>query len=125
MSSYVVNEDTFELISPSVPTTQTAACWVVITNNGKYAYTTNTGSGSISSYQIAKDGSITLLDAQAGLTGDGSMPIDMALSNNSKFLYAIGSGSKAIHIFQVKADGSLESLGELAVPDGSLGLAAR
>lgn len=125
MSSYMVNKGTFELISPSVPTTQTAACWVVITNNGKYAYTTNTGSGSISSYEIAEDGSITLLNAQAGLTGDGSTPIDMALSNNAQFLYAIGSGSNAIHTFQVKDDGSLEALGEVSVPDGSLGLAAR
>jgi 6-phosphogluconolactonase (cycloisomerase 2 family) len=125
MSSYIVNEDTFELMSASVPTTQTAACWVVITNNGKYAYTTNTGSGSISSYQIAKDGSITLLDAQAGLTGDGSMPIDMAFSNDSRYLYAIGAGSSAIHIFRVQADGSLKSLDEVSVPPGSLGLAAR
>jgi 6-phosphogluconolactonase (cycloisomerase 2 family) len=125
MSSYIVSRDIFELISPSVPTTQTAACWVVITNNGKYAYTTNTGSGSISSYQIANDGSITLLNAQAGLTGDGSSPIDMALSNNSQYLYAIGGGSSAIHIFRVKADGSLEPMGEVSVPAGSLGLAAR
>jgi 6-phosphogluconolactonase (cycloisomerase 2 family) len=125
MSSYRVDDDSFELISPSVPTMQTAACWVVITNNGKYAYTTNTGSGSISSYEIAKDGSLTLLDSQAGLTGDGSSPIDMALSNNSRYLYAIGAGSSAIHIFRVRSDGSLESLGEVSVPAGSLGLAAR
>ena len=32
------------LVSPSVPTGQTAACWIVVTKDGKYAYTTNTGS---------------------------------------------------------------------------------
>jgi 6-phosphogluconolactonase (cycloisomerase 2 family) len=78
------------VISPSIGTTQTAACWVVISNDGKYAYVTNTGSGSVSSYRIEKDGSISLLEAQAGLTGDGSSPIDMALSNNGRFLYALG-----------------------------------
>ncbi|MEW6400653.1 MAG: beta-propeller fold lactonase family protein [Chloroflexota bacterium] len=125
LSSYEVDEDDFELISPSVPTTQTAACWVVISKNGKYAYTTNTGSSSISSYRIGKDGSLTLLDAQAGLTGDGSRPIDMALSNNGRYLYAISGGTSTISIFQVKPDGSLVSLGKISVPAGSVGLAAR
>jgi len=125
MSSYEVDEDTFEVISPSVGTTQTAACWVVISRNGRYAYTTNTGSGSISSYRIGKEGAITLLNAQAGLTGDGSMPIDMALSRDGKFLYALGSGSSTISIFGVKANGSLVPLGETDVPAGSVGLAAR
>ena len=35
-------------------TNQTAACWVVVTANGHYAYTTNTGSDSISGYRIDK-----------------------------------------------------------------------
>ena len=125
VSSYNVLNDTFEVISPSVGTTQTAACWVVISKNGKYAYVTNTGSGSISSYGIEKDGSISLLEAQAGLTGEGSSPIDMALSNNGQFLYALGASSDTISIFQIAADGSLESLGSVSVPAGAVGLAAR
>ena len=124
VSSYNVDHSTFEVISPSVGTTQTAACWVVISNNGKYAYVTNTGSGSVSSYRIEKDGSISLLEAQAGLTGEGSSPIDMALSNNGKFLYALGANSDTITIFQVREDGTLESLGNLSVPPGAVGLAA-
>src|SRR5688572_9164132 len=124
VSSYNVDHATFEVISPSVGTTQTAACWVVISNNGKYAYVTNTGSGSVSSYRIEKDGSISLLEAQAGLTGEGSSPIDMALSNNGKFLYALGANSDTITIFQVREDGTLESLGNLSVPPGAVGLAA-
>ncbi|MGZ8918692.1 MAG: lactonase family protein [Methylobacter sp.] len=125
LSSYEVDEDTFEVISPSVGTTQTAACWVVISKNGKYAYTTNTGSGSISSYRIEKNGAITLLEAQAGLIGDGSSPIDMALSNNGRYLYALGAGSHTISIFRVKEDGSLVALGNVSVPAGAVGLAAR
>lgn len=125
MSSYKVDNDELEVISPSVATTQTAACWVVISKNGKYAYTTNTGSGSISSYRIEKNGAITLLDAQAGLTGDGSRPIDMALSNNGRYLYALGAGSHTISIFRVKEDGSLVALGIVSVPAGAVGLAAR
>ena len=125
LSSYRVARNTFETRSASVGTTQTAACWVVISKNGKYAYTTNAGSGSISSYTINRDGMISLLEAQAGLTGDGSSPIDMALSKNGKYLYAAAAASSEITIFMAQADGSLESLGAVSVPAGSLGLAAR
>lgn len=125
VSSYNVDNDSFEVLSPSVATTQTAACWVVISKDGRYAYVTNTGSGSVSSYSIAKDGTISLLDAQAGLTGEGSSPIDMALSNNGRFLYALGANSDTISIFGVNSDGSLESLGNISVPAGAVGLAAR
>jgi 6-phosphogluconolactonase (cycloisomerase 2 family) len=125
LSSYETEENTFEVISPSVGTTQTAACWVAVSKNGKYAYTTNAGSGSISSYRIEKDGVITLLNAQAGLTGDGSSPIDMALSNNGRYLYALGAASHTISIFQLKEDGSLIALGNVSVPAGAVGLAAR
>ena len=125
MSSYRVNDDEFEVISPAVATTQTAACWVVISKDGKYAYDTNTGSGSISSFTIGSDGSLTLLDAQAGVTGDGSSPIDMALTNDGSFLLALGAGSSMIHAFEVNADGSLVPSGEVSVPAGSVGLASR
>jgi 6-phosphogluconolactonase len=122
MSSYQVNDDEFEVISPAVATTQTAACWVLISKDGKYAYDTNTGSDSISSFLIGKDGSLTLLDAQAGLR---AMAIDMALTNDGRFLLAIGAGSSMTHAFEVKADGSLVPIGEVSVPAGSVGLAAR
>ena len=124
MSSYKVKDDIFEAISPSVGTTQTAACWVVISKDGKYAYDTNAGSGSISSFRIGKDGSLTLLDPQAGLTGEGSSPIDMALSNNGKYLFAIGANSSMVSAFEINADGSLDHLGDVSVPAGSVGLAA-
>jgi len=122
LSSYAVNEGTLQVISPSVKTTQTAACWVVISKNSKYAYTTNAGSGSISSYRIGKDGSLSLLNATAGLTG--SSPIDMALSNNNAFLYALNSGNHTISAFHVQSDGSLVPIGTTGVPAGSVGLAA-
>lgn len=125
VSSYNLNQDSLEVISPSVGTTQTAACWVVVSDNGKYAYVTNAGSGSISSYRIEEDGTISLLEAQAGLTGEGSSPIDMAFSNNGQFLYALGANSDTIRIFSVNGDGSLESLGNVSVPAGAVGLAAR
>ena len=124
VSSYFVHEDEFNVVSPSVATTQTAACWIAISKNGKYAFTTNAGSGSISSYEIGKDGSLTLLNPTAGSTGAGSTPIDMSFSNKGKFLYTLGAGAHTITTFQMYANGSLVSLGSISVPAGVVGLAA-
>ena len=39
-------------LSASVGTTETAACWIAITPNARFAYTTNTGSDSVTGYRI-------------------------------------------------------------------------
>ncbi len=124
LSSYRIRNG-FDVISASVGTTQTSACWVVISRDGKYAYDTNAASASISSFRIAKDGSLTLVNPQAGLTGAGSSPIDMAISRNGKFLFALGGASHMISAFQTSVDGSLTALGQISVPAGSVGLVAR
>lgn len=125
VSSYFAHEDEFNTISSSVATTQTAACWIAISKNGKYTYTTNAGSGSISSYSIGSDGSLTILNPTAGSTGAGSSPVDMAFSNNGAYLYALAAAGHTISIFQFSADGSLVALGTVSVPAGVVGLAAQ
>jgi 6-phosphogluconolactonase len=124
VSSYEINGNEFNVISPSVATTQVAACWIAISKNGKFAYTTNAGSGSISSFRIGADGSLTLLNATAALTGAGSSPIDMAFSINGQYLYALAGGAHTINLFQMGADGSLAAAGSVSVPVGVVGLAA-
>jgi 6-phosphogluconolactonase len=126
VSSYEVDEEELEPITPSAATTETAACWIVVTEDGRYTYTSNTGSGSISGYRIGSNGKLTLLDAdgRTGVTGPG--PIDMALSRGSRFLYSLNSGDGTISGFQVGADGSLTSIGGASGLTASAnGLAAR
>jgi 6-phosphogluconolactonase len=130
VSSYVITpEGDLEVVSPSVATNQTAACWVVVSKDGKFAYDTNAGSGSISGFRIGHDGSITLLDAdgRTGVTGDGSGPLDMAFSSNGRYLYSLNGGNNTISAFRVKGDGGLITIDEAAavVPAGANGLAAR
>jgi len=128
VSSYDLSEDgNLQVISPSVGTNETAACWVVITKNGRFAYVTNTGSATVSGYQINEDGTIALLDADGITATTGAGPIDMALSRNSRFLYTLNSGSNTISLFEVNNDGSLTSLGPdlTGLPAGANGLAAR
>lgn len=125
-SSYTLNGGSLNVVSPSAATHQTAACWVVITNSGNFAYVANAGSGSVSGYQVSNDGHLTLLnaDGRTGVTGMGSTPVDMAISHNSQFLYVLGAGSHMIHPFSINADGSLGALSGAAVPVGAVGIAA-
>jgi 6-phosphogluconolactonase (cycloisomerase 2 family) len=126
VSSYEEDDEALEPITVSAGTTETAACWIVVTDNGRFTYTTNTGSGSISGYRISHDGELTLLDAdgRTGVTGPG--PIDMALTRNSRFLYSLNSGDGTISGFRVGADGSLTSIsGATGLPTAATGLAAR
>lgn len=127
-SSYNLDRDgDLEIISPTVPTTETSACWAIVTGNGRFAYTANTGSGTISGYRLATDGSLTLLSADGvtGSTGADSSPADMALSLNSRFLYC-RNGNGTISAFRVNATGDLSPLNGIAgLPPGSAGLAGR
>jgi 6-phosphogluconolactonase (cycloisomerase 2 family) len=129
VSSYDLSDDgDLSVISPAVPTTETAACWIVITRNSRFAYTSNTGSGTISGYALSRDGELTLLngDGITGNTGVGSVPIDMALSRDSRFLFSLNSGNGTLSAFRVNANGSLQSIiGLNGIPAGANGLAAR
>lgn len=128
-SSYDIDrQGVLTTISASVGTNQTANCWVVVTPNGRFAYVTNTGSGSISGYAIDFDGTIELLDAdgRTAVIGDGSAPVDLALTDSGRFLYSLNSGTNTIGAFRVHSDGSLAQLPFTGgLPSGANGLAAR
>ena len=112
-------------ISPAIGDTQTAACWLVVTGNGQYAYTTNTASGTISSYTVAPNGDLALLNSVAATPGDVT-PIDMALSSDSRYLYVRDAGNGAISTYSIGSDGSLTSItGAWGIPDTAQGIAAQ
>jgi 6-phosphogluconolactonase len=129
MSSYEISEDgDIEAISGAIATKQNAACWVVLTDDNRFVYTANAGSGSISGYRVDRHGGLQLLDAdgRTGVTGDGSHPIDMAFSNDGRFLYTLNSGNGTISAFRAGADGSLRSTSNLSgISTAASGLAAR
>jgi 6-phosphogluconolactonase (cycloisomerase 2 family) len=128
VSSYAASEEgILNVISGSVPDLQTAACWVVTTNDGKFAFASNTGSGSVSSYRVSgEDGTLTLVNSVAGDTGAGSGPIDMALNNSSRFLYVLGGASQSVASFRVERNGNLTSIdNDEGLPLGAQGIAAK
>ncbi len=122
-SSYRVGGDgVLQLVSGAVATTQTAACWIAISQNGKFAYTTNTGSGTISSLEIGPGGTLALSEAVAGT---GIAPLDAAFTPGGRFLY-VRNGGGNVGAFRVEAQGDLTHIGDFGEPPaGTNGLAAR
>lgn len=128
LSSYdIAANGTLDVLAPAVPTTETAACWVVTSRDGRYAFTTNAGSSSISAFKSDRDGGLTLTtpDGVAGNTGAGTAPIDMALSSGGNFLYALSAADGSIAAFRVIGNRKLVSIaGVTGLPTGLNGLAA-
>ena len=126
VSSATLTATSVTTITDSAPTTETAACWIQITNDGRFAYTTNTGSGTITGFGIGGNGALTRLttDGRTGVTGTGTQPLDMAYADG--FLYALTPGDGGIHAFRVGNDGSLTPLANITnqLPISATGLAA-
>jgi 6-phosphogluconolactonase len=113
-------------VSGSVGDTRSEVCWAAVTNDGHFAYVTNFGDGTISSYEIAGDGSLELRDPVAGSTRQGEKGIrDEAISSDGRHLYAIDADAQRVFGWNVEQDGRLTSVGEFeGVPGTVAGLAA-
>jgi hypothetical protein len=126
VSSYVFNPRTATpvIVSAAVPTTQGAACWIVVTPDGRHAFSANAASSSVSSFGIARDGALSLINGQAALMA-GAGALDMAVAPDGSQLYVFGSRTpQSLYTFAVD-DGALTLLGIAPGPvASSAGLAA-
>jgi 6-phosphogluconolactonase (cycloisomerase 2 family) len=123
-SSYRVRRDRLEVVSSNIMTGQRAACWAIVTPNGRFGYVTNAGTGNISGFEIARDGSARLLDEDGVTAVTGGNPTDMAMSADGRYLYARVANNNAIAIFQVGRTGRLAPLPAVSgTPAGLAGLA--
>lgn len=119
VSSYGVYEGS-GTVSPitSVKNGQTDGCWIVITENQKYAYTTNFASGTISSFRLKADGHIDLINGAAAFQGLKSEPVDLGLSADSRYLYNLLRGPGGVSAFRIEGNGTLTPLGLFGVGGG-------
>ncbi|MCB0178865.1 MAG: beta-propeller fold lactonase family protein [Anaerolineae bacterium] len=133
-SSYRIAADgSLTSISDTVSNDQVATCWIAITTNTRFAYSTNNGGdgeeegGTISSYKVGSDGSLSLINGIAGRTGDA--PVDLAITPSNQYLYNVNAGSGTVSMFKIEQkNGNLIPLGEIAgLPDdgSAVGIAAR
>lgn len=127
VSSYITSPNGgVELASNPVGNGGAATCWVVIDSNSKFAYVTNTNSGTVSTYRIARDGKISLSNAISASIGEGTKPRDLVLTNDDKYMYILNSAVGTVSSYQVNEDGNLVRIGSSGgVPSpGSGGIAA-
>lgn len=132
MSSYTVTEDgTLNVISGSVPNGELLACWVVVTPDERFAYTSNTGNGTITLYRINNNGTLavrgSITSTPAG-TPVGA-PIDSGISNDGCNFYVLNGNQGSISVFRIMHDGRLIPLqvimGQGLPRLGAQGLAVR
>jgi 6-phosphogluconolactonase len=99
---------------------QTAPCWVEISHDGRFLFTSNTAVPSISRYSVARDGSLTLLGSTPLSATAEKGPVDLRLSPNGKALYVVDGGSMAVSSFAVHG-GDLTALtsSPVALPAGT------
>jgi 6-phosphogluconolactonase (cycloisomerase 2 family) len=115
ISSYVVESDgKLSVISASVPTMGAATCWQVVTPDGKFVYTANSGTSNISGFSVGSNGALTALAGTILATlPDGSTDLDSAITADGKFLYTLDSGTGKVSILSIDGNGDLESRGEV------------
>jgi 6-phosphogluconolactonase len=115
ISSYgVLDDGSLFPISSGLRTLGAATCWNVITPDGRFAYTDNAGSSTISGFAINNNGTLTPLPATIQATNPtGSSNIDMTISSDGKFLYSLNAGIGTIGIFAINKNGSLSNLGSI------------
>jgi 6-phosphogluconolactonase len=111
-----------QLVTASAQTLQGAACWVVVTPDGRFAYTGNAATGSITGFAIADDGSLTRL-AEDGRSASSTRPNDLAIAGG--YLYAVNPINGTITAYRIGTDGSLVGfVAASGLPTGLAGLAA-
>ena len=93
---------------------QTAPCWVEITHDGRYLFTTNTASDTISRYAIETGGSLELLGSTPLKTAHAGV-FDARLSPDGGTLWTVEEGARAVAAFSV-AGGSLSELASSPTP---------
>ncbi len=108
-------------VNGAIPNSQGAPCWLATTKYGRFAFVSNTGSNTISSYYIAPGGYLFLVDKAAASTDNS--PADIVVAKNNYNVYALTAKSGTIGEFHRKFFGGLERTGSVSgLPASTTGL---
>src|SRR5262249_61730144 len=109
VSTYTINPDnTLSVVSGPVTDNQTAACWIAVANGNFFV--ANAGSGTLSTFHVAADGTVTLSPTTTPTAGG---PRDLVASSDGRFLYSENGGAGTIDEFRVETNGSLPPIGQI------------
>lgn len=118
-SSYFVSTFGILPISGPVANGQGAACWLITSKDGRYAWTANTSADDISAYDIAPNGTISLIPEHSGIAAGlrvGSHPLDMIHDNHGHF-YVLDQFLGSVTALSILPNGTLAPINTT----GSLG----
>jgi 6-phosphogluconolactonase len=112
------------VVNPADVDGQAAPCWVATVDGGQIAYTSNAHSGTISTYDVNRQGALTLVTAISATTGAGDT--DLAVGGwGSHYLFVSDVGTPEIQEFSIGWNGSLTIHNAVVgLPATSEGLAA-
>lgn len=126
LSSYSVSEDgSLRTLSGSIPDFGLAPCWVAISPDGDFAYTTNAHGGTISGYAISGTGTLNLFSSVAAKTLTPTLDLTFSTSGNphNQFMYVLNGNS--ITSFRAYDDGSIAQFATVSgLPGSTTGIAA-
>jgi hypothetical protein len=140
--SYILSDTGALTPTSNAPSHGRATCWIVVTNDGKWAFGSNTLSGSspatigsgidgLSRFAVAPNGTVTYLgNVNVSPNPAGVFPSDLALSHDSGFLYvsapSIFGGPSHIEGYRIGSGGSLTDIGSTPedLPNSASGIAA-
>ncbi len=114
VSTYALGGNGILTSIATAPTGQAATCWIV--GSGKNFYASNAGSGSVSGFQVNRNGTLTAL----GNTATDGGTVDAAASSDGRYLYVQAGRNGIVDEFRIGGDGSLTSIGSVTVP-GAVG----
>jgi 6-phosphogluconolactonase len=123
-ASYDLAKDgTLTTITAPIATGQNAACWLVTSKDGRYAFVANAASASVSTFSVSHRGELAFLGAT---TIPGMTPLDLDISKDGRYLYVLAAGSHGIVEFDVDRDGTLTFIGAMpSIPATAAGIAVR
>jgi 6-phosphogluconolactonase len=123
-ASYDIAKDgSLSTITAPIDSGQRAACWLVTSKDGRFAFVANAASSSVSTFAVSPKGELTFLRAA---TINGMTALDLAQSHDGKYLYVLAAGSHGIVTFAVGHDGTLTYAGtQNNVPLAAAGIAVR
>jgi hypothetical protein len=93
-------------------TGQAATCWLVA--SGDTAFTSNAGSGTLSTYRVGSSGDLT---GEGNTTTDPGT-VDATVSGDGGYLYAQTGKTGTVDAYRIGRGGSLTPTGSVLVPNG-------
>jgi 6-phosphogluconolactonase len=128
LTSYLVNAGGgLQVLDGPVADLQTAPCWVAVSRNGRFAYTTNAGSRTISGFEIGAQGQLTLLNLTGVSASTSGAPTDLAVTGEGRsYIYVLNSAAGIIDVFMQDGNGGLQPVagGVTGMAPGANGMAA-